>query len=96
MPKQPYAESQDASFDTEEIAQDAAPLNTVPAPPPTLDDAFRLLCEVLAAYHADESLSLSLQCDELQMIYANGNHAVAWSRLITILEAALGAPLRSL
>jgi hypothetical protein len=65
------------------------------ATPPTLDDAFHLLCTVLAAHHAEESLPLALQCEELLMIYANGNHAVAWSRLIPILEAALGVSLRT-
>ncbi len=69
-----------------------APVPTVP----TLHDAFTCLAEALAAHYADEHMPLYLRCQELRMVYANGNSVYAWTHLIAVLEQAIGAPLRTL
>ncbi len=63
---------------------------------PTLHDAFLCLAEALAARYADDNMPLYLRCQELRIVHANGNIAYAWTHLITVLEQALGVPLRTL
>ena len=67
----------------------------IPAHLPTLDEAFTALCDALAAHwDAADNMPLYLRCQELAIVYDNGNHAYSWLHLITVLEQALGAPLR--
>lgn len=62
--------------------------------PPTLDEAFTVLCNVLAALYEDDNMPLYLRCKELAIIKENGNVVYAWTNIIFVLEQALGTSLR--
>ena len=61
--------------------------------PPTLGMAFVALCEAMSPSF-QEAIPDLLRCREIQGWYVNGNHIVAWSEAIRLLEQVLGTPLR--
>lgn len=71
------------------------------APTWTIDAAFSVLRQALAAHYQDDNMAAYLQAMELQIIYDNAggncthqNCVTAWRLLIPLLEQAVGANLR--
>ena len=62
---------------------------------PTMADAFRVLCEAMAA-PLDENLPAQLHCDTMQAWYQNGpaNYVTCWRHAVLLLEGIVGASLR--
>ena len=77
------------------VAPLSAMMQAVAPTPPTLADAFRILCEAMAVQLEDD-VPAQMHCDELQSWYQNGasNYAVCWRHAVLMLEGILGAPLR--
>ena|SRR3990167_3534094 len=71
------------------------PVVAVMPVPPTLGDAFRILCEAMAA-HLEDDVPAQMHCDEIQSWYQNGpaNYRTCWTHAILMLEGIVGAPLR--
>ena len=60
--------------------------------PPTLHDAFFLLCAAMET-HLEDNQPSYLKCREIQAWYVNGNHAISWQHAAKLLEEILGVPL---
>ena len=76
------------------VAVEPAPVH-VPAQPYTLDEAFSILRQALAAhYDRADNVPAYLQTQETQMLFDNGNHATGWQHLVLLLEQGLGVSLR--
>ena len=60
--------------------------------PPTLEDAFYLLCEALCP-HLEDNLPAQVHAQEIQGWHANGNVTVAWQHAVQLLEQVLGQKL---
>ncbi len=66
-----------------------------PMEPPTLGGAFFMLCEAMLPLLEDD-LPEQLHVEQIMGFYANGNHAVAWTHAVLILEKVIGVPLRGM
>lgn len=78
-----------------EIAVTIVPVGAaVPESIPTLDLAFTTLCRAMELPLGDNLPALA-RLEEIQIWYANGNHAVSWQHAIMLLEQVLDTPLRS-
>lgn len=75
----------------EDPQEPMAPMATVEAP--TLDDAFVVLARALLPL-LEENMPMYTYVEECLGVYANGNHTIAWTRVIAILEGVLETPLR--
>ena len=101
--RQAVARDQDQGDDEDDEAS-ATSYETVPPAfatgpvsaqePPTLGDAFRVLCEAMIP-HLEDNVPAQLKCEEIQIWHANGNHAVAWTHAILLLEGILGVSIRA-
>ena len=62
---------------------------------PTMSDAFRILCEAMAA-QLDDNLPAQMHCDTMQAWYQNGpaNYVTCWRHAVLLLEGIVGASLR--
>ena len=62
---------------------------------PTMADAFRILCEAMAA-QLEENLPAQMHCDTMQVWYQNGpaNYVTCWRHAVLVLEGIVGASLR--
>lgn len=62
--------------------------------PPTLDDAFTVLCQAMVA-RLDDNLPAQVHAQEVQAWFANGpaNHRAAWQHAVWLLEQVLGYAL---
>lgn len=60
--------------------------------PPTLEDAFRILCEAMMP-HLEDNVPAYSHCLEIQRWHADGNHAIAFRHAIHLLEGILGVDL---
>lgn len=95
-PGRPRHRDQDDEEDMrDEDERPPEPVVAVAPTPPTLGDAFRILCEAMAA-HLDDDVPAQMHCDEMQSWYQNGpaNYPTAWRHAILMLEGIVGAPLR--
>jgi hypothetical protein len=76
------------------VAVEPAPV-PVPVQYYTLDEAFSILRQALAAhYDQADNVPAYLQTQETQMLFDNGNHATSWQHLVLLLEQGLGVSLR--
>ena len=103
----PLIEEDDVSEDTEAYSNvgkekdkskdEAAVLAPVLAEreAPTMADAFRILCEAMAA-QLDDDLPAQMHCDTMQAWYQNGpaNYVTCWRHAVLMLEGIVGASLR--
>lgn len=65
---------------------------SVPLAPPTLDEAFHTLCQALYPL-LDEDLPRQMRSEEIRGWYQDGNHAIAWTHAMMLLESVLGVRL---
>lgn len=63
--------------------------------PPTLGDAFRILCEAMIP-HLEDNVPAQMKCEIMQSWYQNGpaNYPTCWRHAILLLEGIVGAPIR--
>ena len=57
---------------------------------PTLDDAFHTLCRALYPLLEDD-MPAQMHSNEIRAIYTDGNHGIAWTHAVMLLEQVLGA-----
>ena len=69
-----------------------APWPTLRQSPPPLEAAFTCLCEALLPY-LEDNLPAYSHVIETMSLHADGNHTVAWRRVVAVMEGVLGAPL---
>lgn len=74
--------------------EDRMAVEVMPPAPPTMDEAFHTLCRAMAV-RLDENEPARLHCDDIRGWYANGNHVVAWTHAVQLLEGVLGATLHA-
>ena len=74
------------------VAETSAEMVDTVIEPPTLHDAFYVLCTAMET-HLEDNQPAYMLCREIQAWYMNGNHQVAYQRAIQLLEGILGVPL---
>lgn len=63
------------------------------AVPPTLGEAFAVVRAALE-HHFEDNLPVIAECALAQALHSDGNVAVAWRRIVLLLEMAINASLR--
>jgi hypothetical protein len=74
------------------VSPEETPWASLPPTAPSLEAAFTCLCEALLPYLEDNVPAYS-HVVETMAIFADGNHAIGWGRMVLVLEGALGTPL---
>lgn len=60
----------------------------------TLEDAFYVLCDAMAAHPVmEDNMALMNRLTEIRIWHVNGNREVPWQHMVQILPQVLGFPL---